>query len=192
MRESTAVNPPGTGTFGLALFLASLTMLFIAGIAGYAIIRITGRNSPQHGVIQLPLMLWISTLLVTVSSVTIQNALVALRREKTAAFRQSLTLTFMLALGFVAIQSPALWNLLQQHARYQADNVHLYGLIFMLILLHALHVVGGLIPMTITWFRARAGRYDHENVTPILHLTMYWHFLDIVWVVMFCAFLVLA
>ncbi len=192
MRDNTAVNPPGTGTFGLALFLASLTMLFIAAIVGYALIRITGRYSPPLGAIHLPALLWASTLLVMISSVTMQHALVSLRREKQATFRTSLTLTFLLAIAFVIIQTPALWNLLQQHARFQADNLHLYGLIFMLILLHALHVVGGLIPMTITWFRARSGRYDHENIDPVRHLTIYWHFLDIVWVVMFCALLVLA
>ncbi len=192
MRDSTAINPPGTGTFGLALFLASLSMLFIAAIAGYALIRITGRFSPPLGAIHLPVLLWVSTLLVMISSVTMQHALTSLRREKQTTFRASLTITFLLAIAFVAIQTPALLDLLAQHSRFQADNLHLYGLIFMLILLHALHVVGGLIPMTITWFHARRNKYDHENIDPVRHLTMYWHFLDIVWVVMFCALLVLA
>jgi heme/copper-type cytochrome/quinol oxidase subunit 3 len=63
--------------------------------------------------------------------------------------------------------------------------LHLYGLIFFLILVHALHVVGGLVGLSVTTAHALQGRYDHERYGGVKHAAMYWHFLDAVWLVMY-------
>jgi len=54
-----------------------------------------------------------------------------------------------------------------------------------------LHVVGGLIYLMMVLLKAYAGRYDHERYTGVRHAAMYWHFLDIVWLVMFGTMVVL-
>jgi heme/copper-type cytochrome/quinol oxidase subunit 3 len=59
------------------------------------------------------------------------------------------------------------------------------------VLIHALHVLGGVIYLAIVTQRALAGRYDHEHYTGVKHAAMYWHFLDLVWLMMFGTFLVL-
>jgi heme/copper-type cytochrome/quinol oxidase subunit 3 len=66
-----------------------------------------------------------------------------------------------------------------------AGGVFLYGLAFVLILVHALHVVGGIIGLVNTVRHGMHGDYDHENYYGIKHAAMYWHFLDGVWIVMF-------
>lgn len=186
------VNPPNTGKLGLLLFLAALAMLFIASLLAYALIRYTGQNAPPTGSIHLPGALWISTIAILVSSVTIQHALACVAHEKQLHFKLSMTATVLLATLFLAVQTPSLYLLLQRHHDLAAQNIHLYGLIFLLILLHALHVIGGVIPMLITWIKSLQGRYDHEQHRPVAYLAMYWHFLDAVWLVMFTTLLVLA
>jgi heme/copper-type cytochrome/quinol oxidase subunit 3 len=69
--------------------------------------------------------------------------------------------------------------------------VSLYGLVFILILLHALHVLGGIIALGMVTWRARQGKYDHENYMGVQFAARYWHFLDIVWIGMFTMFLVM-
>ena len=81
-------------------------------------------------------------------------------------------------------------RLLSQHrAAAVSQGLFLYGLIFVLILVHALHVVGGLVGLGITTANALRGRYDHENYTGVRSAAMYWHFLDVVWIIMFLGIL---
>ena len=52
--------------------------------------------------------------------------------------------------------------------------------------LHGVHVVAGLIPMAVTTRRAYAGRYSAERHEGVTMCAMYWHFLDAVWLIIFC------
>jgi heme/copper-type cytochrome/quinol oxidase subunit 3 len=65
--------------------------------------------------------------------------------------------------------------------------VRVYGLIFFLILLHALHVLGGMVTLTHVTVKAHRGAYERVGVghDPIRLTALYWHFLDGVWIVMF-------
>ena len=46
-------------------------------------------------------------------------------------------------------------------------------------------MLGGLVPLFYITLQSYAGRYDHEHYTPVRLIAMYWHFLDVIWVVMF-------
>jgi len=186
--------PRHAGQLAMWLFLASLGMLFAASMVGYLIIRIFGSKAPPLGesVLTVPATLWVSTALMLLSSFTIHNALRKVRREKLQELKAMLVATLALALGFIILQVPALWSLLSEHRVAIEDNVFLFGLIFVLILLHAAHVVGGVIPLGVVTARSFANRYDHEYHGPVLYTTMYWHFLDAVWLVMFGVFLLSA
>ncbi len=185
-------NPPRTAAVGMALFLAALTVLFLAAMLAYAVIRIQGRLSPPTGAIELPAALWISTIIILVSSITLQHALVCVRREKLNHFRLSMLATLALAALFIAVQTPAMTTLLRTHESLLQEHMHLYGMLFMLVLLHALHVIGGLIPMAVIGHHAWRRRYDHEHHAPVRCLAAYWHFLAVVWFAMFALFLALA
>ena len=201
----SSVNPnykPGMhaahqlGSIGMWLFLAALTMLFAASLVGYIVIRLAG---PAAGAVRLPPELWLSTTLVIGVSIAMGWTLHQVRRERQPAFRAGLLAALLLAAGFIAVQTPALVGLLGEHlhrlAQLRAQNqvarsagVALYGLVFVLILLHALHVLGGIIALVSVAYRGRRGDFDHEHYLPVLHATMYWHFLDVVWIVMFSTF----
>lgn len=179
--------PAGTATVGMWLFLASLAMLFLSGMLGYVFIRLTGRFQPALGSVSLPWLLWISTAVVLAGSVTIHLAIGAIRLERQAETRRWLWATLAISVLFCLVQVPGLYELLSKHAtvRTAESPNHIYGLIFVFILVHALHVVGGVAGLAFVALKAARGGYDHENYAGIKHSAMYWHFLDIVWIVMF-------
>jgi heme/copper-type cytochrome/quinol oxidase subunit 3 len=166
------------------LFLAALTMLFGASLLGYFLIRTRSAAPPLHTLV-LPRTLWLSTALMLACSFTIHKAAVAVRRERQNELRRNLAMTCVFAAGFVVIQTPALVKLLSEHQALRSQGMHLYGLVFFLVLVHALHVLGGIIGLAVTTKNAAAGRYDHENYAGVKHAAMYWHFLDVVWIVMY-------
>jgi len=195
-------SSPQIGTVGMWLFLASLAMLFLATMVGYAVIRFAGAHSPELGTIHLPHTLWISTVLVLAASFTIHLASRAARAERQADMRKYLVVTLLLAVAFVVVQTPAMTSLVGQHldnlrlagatGGFAGDTTstdatpnRLYGLVFILVLIHALHVIGGVVNLAWVTVRAGQGAYDHENYNGVKHAAMYWHFLDVVWIVMF-------
>jgi cytochrome c oxidase subunit III len=184
-------TPASTGTFGMILFLISLFMLFAAAMLGYILIRTHGPRSPALGTIHVPQSLWLSTALVIGASVTIHFAQQSLRREHQPQFRRWLLITLALAIGFVLVQAPSMTLLLAHHHTGMAEGMPLYGFIFFLVLVHALHVVGGIVALAITQTKASRGTYDHEHYLPVHHAAMYWHFLDGVWLTMFITFMAL-
>lgn len=195
-------TPPGTHALGMWLFLAALAMLFVGGMLAYIIVRITGTfertnpltgetiaaTAPPLGTIDVPLVLWLSTASILLSSYTIHRALDNITHERQTKFRQALIVTIMLAVPFFLAQGAGLAGMLGEASDAGAA---LQNAVVFLIVVHALHVIGGLIPLLLITKRAHAGRYDHEYHTPVRSLAHYWHFLDVVWLLMFATFLIL-
>ena len=194
------VVPSRVQTFGMWIFLVGLAILFFSGMVAYAFIRVTGAGLPDPGALRPALespLLFTSTGLVLAASFAIHMSVVRVRREKRRAFLTWLILCDVLALAFVAVQTPAMIHLLSRdvgvgHALDQLGPrpTRLYGLIFFFVLIHALHVVGGIIYLAFVTKRAFAGKYDHEHTVGVRHAALYWHFLDVVWLMMFGTFLI--
>ncbi len=203
--------PRRANSIGMLLFLASLGMLFAASMLGYVLIRVTNTDV-AYGTIKLPHTLWVSTVLMLAGSVTIHQALMAIRRERRDAFKTWLTATIVFAGLFVVVQTPAMIQLYNQHSesmdqwrtqqtetlierpaasatyedeRYGTRSMPFFALVMVLILIHALHVVGGLVALGMVVYGARKEKYDHEHYAGVQNCVLYWHFLDVVWIVMF-------
>ena len=189
--------PHFTGTLAMIWFISGLSMLFGAGMLGYLMIRLNRTDDVAIGTLKLPHSLWLSTALVLMASLTIQLAVSAIRRERQDRLRAWLIVTLLIGLAFCAIQAPALGSLLSQHysqmARFDAAGGAaagakanpLFALIFVYILIHAAHVLGGIIQLAAVTHGAFRGKYDHEYYNPVKHAAMYWHFLDVIWLIMF-------
>ena len=198
------VETPGLGMMGMWVFLASLSMLFLAGIIGVLWIRISATSWPPPGVPPLPLALVGSTILALGCSVTMQLGLNAIRKGEGEKLNRMLWLTNGLAFGFLALQTLCWIQFYGQadfsapkpmdpmEARLQGPRPELYGFIFfMLTVVHALHVVGGMIALGVTTWRARQGAYNWAHYPGVRHATLYWHFLDVVWLVLYALLIVL-
>lgn len=172
--------------FGFALFIASLTMFFLASLFAYGIIRAASEVT-TFSLDAFPPSLLVSTLSMFGVSFAMHRAVLSVHRERQRPFLRWLWLAFALAVAFAAFQSLGLHSLLSLHAIGGARK--LFGLAYFLILVHALHVVGGMILLANVLFRGRRGGYDHEKHWGVDICAMYWHFLDVVWLLMLGTFL---
>jgi heme/copper-type cytochrome/quinol oxidase subunit 3 len=183
------------------LVLATLSMLFISSMLLYLLMRMHVFGNTSDIAIEIPKSAWLSTIVILVGSVTIHQAIAAIRFDKRDRCVKWLYITSAIALLFLIVQTPTMWQILSEHraiaqkvmsqqTQGQPRPVSLYGLVFVLILLHAMHVIGGIIALAVVTARAKQGVYDHENYMGVQFAARYWHFLDIVWICMFTMFLV--
>jgi len=180
------------GRFGMLLLLASLGMLFAASILGYIILRLQAIGE-LDATPALPRELWISTLLLLISSGTMHLALVAVRANRRVIVSAALVASFLLGLAFLGSQWLAWKELLAQHESIwdQVADVPRYMIasFYVLTSLHAAHVVGGLVPMTFVTLRSLRGRYGPTHHAGVFYCGMYWHFLGVVWLILFATLL---
>jgi cytochrome c oxidase subunit 3 len=178
------------GAQGMRLFLLSTGILFGSILIGFVCIRLLAVESPQLP--PLPWGLWVSTLLLLASSVTIQAARVAARRGGRGRLQGLLTATTLLGFAFLVVQTVCwiVWLEPMRASLGQAEQVFLLTGFYTLTGLHALHVVGGLVPLVVITARARAGRYSPQFHPGVIYTAMYWHFLGGVWVVISATLLI--
>jgi cytochrome c oxidase subunit III len=179
----SAPAPLPLGRLGMRLLLLALGMLFAATLTGYLAIRGEAQMWPPPGVPRLPATLWISTLLIVLSSVTVRWAVRSIRRGEQAPLRLGLLLTLLLGVAFLVSQSVNWFSLVAAHFTVRTN---LYGFLFYLLTgLHAAHVLGGLAPLGFVTVRAWRGGYTADVHVGVEYVASYWHFLDGVWVVLF-------
>jgi cytochrome c oxidase subunit III len=176
---------PGAGTFGMGVLLISLSMLFGASVMALLVIR--GRSGvwPPRGMPRAPSSLWLSTVVMVLASLAIQRARNAIRRDEPERLTRFLGVTLVLGLLFLGAQT---FNWIEFYVAIRdLEFMGAYlGMFYVLTGLHAAHVVGGLIPLVVVLGRARRGRYSREFHPGVRYLAMYWHFLDGVWLILFC------
>jgi heme/copper-type cytochrome/quinol oxidase subunit 3 len=171
------------GLFGMWIFLVVLSVLFVSVMLGYIVVRVdNGADFIPQDAPPPPPVLLVSTVVLALSSITMQIALRAGRAGRSGQGPYMLA-TVGLAAVFLALQLFA-WR--QMLAAGFGPSGSLYAwTFFVLTATHGLHVIGGLPPMLITTARALRGRYGPENHRGIAYCAMYWHFLDAVWVFLY-------
>ena len=180
---------PGAGLLGMKLLLASLSMLFLASLMGFLVIRSRAEVWPPANMPKFPSGLWISTLLILISSGTIQWGLRSVRRDRQEALRRAMILTTVLGVAFLVCQAMNWLSLVRANFTAAAN---LYAFMFyMMTGLHAAHVIGGIVLLSIVTAKAFQGRYSPEFHPGVIYSAMYWHFLDVVWVIVFFVLVIL-
>jgi cytochrome c oxidase subunit 3 len=167
-----------------AFFLSSM-MLFVLYVA-----RRTGQGGADAMGYSIPRSFLTSTLLLVGISLSLHYAVMAARRDQTASVLRLCLVALGLALGFFFVQSEGMYVLMTRALEDTSFNSSLYPFTFFLALIHALHVVGGMIALVLVVFGAARQRYDHERHWGLQFCTLYWHFLDAVWLVMLLGFVV--
>ena len=125
-----------------------------------------------------------NTICLLSSSLTIHLALAALRSGKTGAFRGLWFLTFALGAIFLMGTGREWHHLIYDEGLTISTN--LFGTTYYsLVGLHAFHVTVGLVGLGIVLILALAGRVTEEHAERVEVLSLYWHFVDAVWVVVF-------
>ena len=167
----------------LWVFLGVATSLFALFISAYAM-RISFLDwSP----LPQPRLLMLNTAVLVSASGAMQWAVIAARRRNARTVRSALLLGGVLGFAFVAGQL-AVWKQLSDAGYFLATSAAT-GFFYLLTAVHAIHVIGGLVGWGRTWARAShraAAMPNAASLTLSVEMcAIYWHFLLVVWVVLF-------
>jgi cytochrome c oxidase subunit 3 len=178
-RSAQEADPrdPGLGFFGLQILLVTLAVLFASTVIVTWFFRDV---AAQWGtaVTRLPAGLWLTSAVLVVLSVLIEAAARAAARPARAT--RLLAAGAVCAVLFLAGQA---WNwtaLIAQQPAGARPSFYQFNF-YLLTLLHALHVVGGIVFHAIAWLRARAAAPGAPAT--LRANAIYWHFLACVWAV---------
>ena len=141
---------PARYRIGAWMAVGSILMLFVALTSAY-IVRSASSNDWRP--IAMPKILWLSTALILISSVTIEVARKALRRGIESTFKQWMTITTALGVLFLAGQIEA-FRQLTAAGFYLSSNPHT-SYAYVLTGLHGLHLMGGVLALLYVMIRAR-------------------------------------
>ncbi len=183
------------GKFGMWLFLASDAMGFVGLIGAYIILRAslpgdawvptTGYGAGgAEGLPQLaPVLTGINTFILICSSFTMVRALHAIQRGNQSGLKLWLGITILCGATFLGIQVYEYGKLMSEGLHMSS---HLFGAtFFMCTAYHGAHVLAGVIYMSCIWVAAARGRYTAESHSPVELVGLFWHFVDLVWIILF-------
>lgn len=163
--------------------LASEIMFFTGLIGSYIVLRMGSNAWPNPAAILTVPLLAVNTFILIGSSVTMVQALVAIRQGNQRGLKVYLALTILLGCTFLGIK---LWDYhhLIQHGTTIASS--LFGsFYFTLTGFHGLHVLAGVVTLSWMLLQASRGMFSAAHHGRIEYCGLYWHFVDIVWILLF-------
>lgn len=170
------------GRLGMWCLIAAESALFLAFVITYAVYvgKPFGGPTPRE-VLSVPIFI---TICLLSSSFTMHRAIVSIRHGKTVAFKVFWLVT--LALGAIFLAGTAIeWHHLIFEENFTIQTNLFGAAYFSLVGLHAFHVLIGLVALIVVIGLAFAGRVKREHAGRCAVLSMYWHFVDAVWAVVF-------
>ena len=173
---------PARGRVGMYCLIAAEAAIFTIFVVAYLfyIGKSVSGPTPKE-VLQIPIFF---TVCLLSSSLTIHLAVKSLKRGTIGSFAAWWTLTLVLGAIFL-VGTGREWHRLI-HTDGLTISTNLFGTTYYsLVDLHAFHVTVGLIMLLIVFLFGIAGHVGKEHSVRIQVLSMYWHFVDAVWVVVF-------
>jgi cytochrome c oxidase subunit 3 len=175
---------------GMLLFITSEVMFFGGLFAAYFNVR---ANSPQWPTINpetghqfelaiLPLV-GPATVFLILSSFTCQFAVWAIRRGDRTGFLRNIAATFIIGIVFLLMQATDYIALANEGLTLSAGT---YGTTyFTLTGFHGAHVFGGVIMLGVILYRGLVGQFSARHHDAAEAVSLYWHFVDVVWILLF-------
>ena len=175
---------PDQGTMlGFWIYLMSDCLIFAVLFAVYAVL---GRNyaagpSPKD-LFELPLVA-VNTTMLLFSSITYGFAMLEMEKGKQTKTLAWLAITGLFGLCFVGIELYEFANLIHEGATPQRSGF--LSAFFTLVGTHGLHVTLGLLWLVILMVQVKQRGLITENKRRLMCLSMFWHFLDVIWIGVF-------
>jgi heme/copper-type cytochrome/quinol oxidase subunit 3 len=171
------------GKLGMWIFLASEVMFFSGFFTAFIILRNTNLAAFAKGATELNWMLaCLNTVVLILSSLTMAMAIMSLEQGNKSRFQLFMFITFLCACTFLVVKYIEYTAKFSHHI-YPSTSTF-FALYFIMTGFHAMHVIGGMIP--ISWMLGRSftkkGYTDYGRVEI---LGLYWHFVDLVWIFLF-------
>jgi cytochrome c oxidase subunit 3 len=180
VRSPFTLAPLPSVKLGLGVFLAVATSLFALFISAYTI----RMEYQDWRPLTEPLLLWVNSGVLVVSSIFLHAAWRAAKRGDTGAIRRGIAGGGAFALAFIAAQLVA-WNQLTTSG-YLISGNPANAFFYLLTGMHGLHLLGGLVALSKTVKRAWGTNEDAESIELGVELcTVYWDYLLVVWLILF-------
>jgi len=170
---------------GMWMFLASEVMFFTGFLAAYVALRMAA----APGVIKPEALDWkiatFNTIVLITSSLTMALGVNAVQGGDIRGLKRNLLFTILLGVTFLVVKG------FEYGAKFSHDPPILpstdifYGTYFVLTGFHGLHVLGGIVALSLTWLYAARGRFSTRWYAPVENVGLYWHFVDVVWIFLF-------
>lgn len=166
------------------LFLISDALTFGALLCAYGALRMGSADWPVPSqVLNIPLTA-ANTFVLICSSVSMVKGLSAIRHGDVKGLQRWLLLTALGGAIFLSIQAYEYHHLLSVEGLRLRQNLFC-ATFFSLTGFHGAHVLGGVIYLLITWWRSTKGDFSEANYTRVEVAGLYWHFVDLVWILVF-------
>lgn len=167
-------------------FLLLVVVMTFGGLIGAYVVISTNRAA-EWNPFDLPAPVWISTVLIFISSFTYHLAKKAIDARKEDAIRRWLIATTVLGSAFISSQIMA-WLALVDKGLYLSGNPYA-GFFYILTGAHAVHVIGGIVALGAillrSWNETEYGPEIQYRKNLARSVGWYWHFMGVLWLVLF-------
>ena len=181
--HSGAHHPPNSTMLGFWLYLMSDCLIFAVLFAVYAVLGRSYAAGPSGADLFDLQLVAANTALLLFSSITYGFAMIAMQARKKSRVLAWLAVTGVLGLGFLAIEIYEFHHLIAQGAGPQRSAF--LSSFFMLVGAHGLHVTFGCIWLVTLMVQVQKLGLTPANRRRLMCLSMFWHFLDVVWIGVF-------
>lgn len=166
------------GKWGMWLFIGTEGMLFAMLFFAYAYLGSSRPTWPPEGDPALHYPLALLAILLT-SSATLFIAERGIKKGRTAHLKLGLILTLLLAGVFIVVQRFEFIH----HLRKVTPGTNAYGsILFTIHGFHLAHLIVGMLMLLFVLARAFAGHFSEEKHLAVENASLYWHFVDLIWV----------
>jgi cytochrome c oxidase subunit III len=177
--DSGSTFPISKGQIAIWIVLTAILMLFAGLSSAYIVLR----GMPSWQSIELPWMLWPNTAVLLMSSLAIELSRKAIRRGDVPSMKRWLGIGGLLGLGFLVGQLAA-WQQLVNEGVYLPSTLQ-SSFFYILTGLHGLHLIGGIVGLSVVLGRALKNRLTVSDYEPLRLIASYWHVMDGLWVYLF-------
>ena len=168
--------------FSLWLIIISIIMMFAAFTSAYIVRREEG-NWLEY---DLPGILLVNTVIIVLSSVTMQMAYTAAKNNNLKLLKLMLLATLGLGIAFLVGQWNGWAELVQNNVYFGGSGSNPAGsFLYVLTGVHGFHLITGLIFVAITYFSSLKYKVHSKNMLRIYLCTTYWHFLGGLWLYLY-------
>ena len=171
---------------GMVLFITSEVMFFSGLFAAYFATRADNTPWPPTTFAHIldPLgPIIIATVLLIISSFTCQFAVWSIRRGDRTGFIRNIAITFVLGIVFLGMQVFDYGLLFGEGMTLGSGP---FGTTyFTLTGFHGAHVFGGVLMLGVLLYRGMAGQFSAKHHDAVEAVSLYWHFVDVVWILLF-------
>jgi cytochrome c oxidase subunit III len=176
--RSSRVEPQ---MLGMLLFIISEVMVFGAFFTAYFFIRVVDANPWPAAGTELPkIVAGFNTAILLSSSITLHWALVSVKNNNRAGLKAGMLATFLLGATFLFVQINE-----YAHIGFAPSDSAQGSVFYGLTGLHGAHVFIGLCLLAMINIRAFRGHYSPEQHRGVEVPGIYWHFVDVMWVIVY-------